>query len=127
MSSEDRRESLRGSATRAKSLSANKLKGKKRDGTPEKSTTPNLSQDALPEEDRAASRNVIINDEILALAIKEEDLTKLREPKPPTGKKTPVSSRIVVKKLKPQSEWDKPTPRMVTVLKPAPPDAPLKP
>ena len=54
-----------------------KLKrGGKREGTPEKSTTP--SQDALPEEGAGADKKpVLMNDEIRALQIKPENLEQV--------------------------------------------------
>ncbi|KAK2157198.1 hypothetical protein LSH36_196g08021 [Paralvinella palmiformis] len=114
---------------RIRSMVTHKLKKGRRDGTPEKPNTSNVSQDDLPEEGPAAEKkHVIINDEILALRIKPEDLEKLHEPKPPEEpKKSPVVHPVVVRKLKPASEWDKPKPKVVLVAKPAPPDAPLKP
>lgn len=110
--------------------SSDKLRKGKRDGTPEKPLTPNASQDALQEEGtpQPERKHVLVNDEILGLAIKPEDLERLHEPQPPSDRrKTPVKSNVIVRKLKPASEWDKPAPKMVTVARPAPPDAPLKP
>ncbi|XP_050397125.2 MYCBP-associated protein isoform X4 [Patella vulgata] len=102
-----------------------RLKNKKRDGTPEKSATP--SQDTT-DENRPPSPNVIWNEEIEKLQIKSEEILKLHEPKPPAErKKTPVSQKISVRKLKPASEWDKPKPFNITVARPASEDAPLKP
>ncbi|XP_023932821.1 MYCBP-associated protein-like isoform X2 [Lingula anatina] len=104
----------------------NKLKKRKDGGTPEKSQTPNpdeASEDSGP----AQTKNVITGADVLSLAIKEDDLLKLREPHPPETKKTPVTQPVVVRKRKPQSELDKPTPRVVTVARPAPPNAPIKP
>ena len=54
-------------------------------------------------------------------------IPKLREPRPPSERRpTPPKTSVVVKKMKPASEWDKPKPRLVTVARPAPPNAPLK-
>ena len=52
-----------------------KLKKGKRDGTPDKSGTP--SQDALADETQSSVRNVIWNEEIERLQIKEEELAKV--------------------------------------------------
>ena len=52
------------------------MKTKKRDGTPEKSATPNMSQDALQEEEQQ-NRNVLFNEEIEKLSIKPDDLAKV--------------------------------------------------
>ncbi|XP_074657573.1 MYCBP-associated protein-like isoform X3 [Tubulanus polymorphus] len=108
--------------------SSDKLKGKKRDGTPDKTTTtPNPSQDLL-EEHSLPMKNVIYNEEIASLQIKEEDLAKIREPRPPsTDRKCPAPQQYTVRKLKPVSEWDLPKPKTIHVLKQAPPDAPVKP
>ncbi|XP_023931273.1 uncharacterized protein LOC112041818, partial [Lingula anatina] len=114
------------SSKRPRSKSPNKLKKRKDGGTPEKSQTPNpdeASEDSGP----AQTKNVITGADVLSLAIKEDDLLKLREPHPPETKKTPVTQPVVVRKRKPQSELDKPTPRVVTVARPAPPNAPIKP
>ncbi|KAK3576672.1 hypothetical protein CHS0354_004957 [Potamilus streckersoni] len=103
-----------------------RLKNKKREGTPDKSGTP--SQDALPEDQQPPSRNVIWNEEIEQLQIKEEELQKFRQPQPPsTEHKTSAASSVMVRKIKPASELNKPKPKLVTVAKPAPPDAPIKP
>ncbi|XP_046580766.1 MYCBP-associated protein-like isoform X2 [Haliotis rubra] len=100
-------------------------KGKRRDGTPEKSATPSQEENS---ENRPPSHNVIWNEEIEKLQIKEDELQKIHEPRPPAErKKTPVSSTVTVRKLKPAAELEKPKPRFVTVAKPAPPDAPIKP
>ena len=54
-----------------------KIKKSKRDGgTPDKPGTPSASRDALLEEE-LGGRRVIINDEILAMHIKEENLVKV--------------------------------------------------
>ena len=50
-------------------------KGGKRDGTPEKPTTPNT--DNLDEDELAGKKQIIVNDEILAMQIKHEDLQKV--------------------------------------------------
>lgn len=103
-----------------------KLKNRKRDGTPDKSGTP--SQDAMPDESAASARNVIWNEEIEKLQIKDEELVKVREPRPPeTGRKTPTTERVSVRKMKPAEELSRPRPKVVTVAKPAPPDAEVKP
>ena len=52
-----------------------KLKRGKREGTPEKSGTP--SQDAMPDDSQASARNVIWNEEIEKLQIKEDELVKV--------------------------------------------------
>ena len=57
---------------------SDKLRKGKRDGTPDKPTTPITSQDALMEEGTPQpDAAVIINDEILGLQIKPEDLAKV--------------------------------------------------
>jgi hypothetical protein len=56
-------------------LFADKLKRGKRDGTPEKPTTP--TTDTQEDEEQSARRNIIVNDEILAMQIKPEDLQKV--------------------------------------------------
>ena len=53
-----------------------KLKNRKRDGTPDKSGTP--SQDAMPDESATSARNVIWNEEIERLQIKDEELQKVK-------------------------------------------------
>ena len=59
-------------------LLSDKLRKNKRDGTPEKPTTPNASQGELGEDGQEeAKKNIIINDEILALQIKPDDLEKV--------------------------------------------------
>lgn len=55
--------------------SLDKLKNKKRDGTPDKSGTP--SQDAMPDDNAVSARNVIWNEEIEKLQIKDEELVKV--------------------------------------------------
>ncbi|XP_041376567.1 MYCBP-associated protein-like isoform X3 [Gigantopelta aegis] len=103
-----------------------RLRKGKRDGTPEKSRTP--SQEAALDENRSPSRTYIWNEEIEKLQIKEDELKKLYDPKPPSeSRKTPVVASVVVRKMKPATEWDKPKPKIVTVAKPAPPNAPVKP
>ncbi|GFO47750.1 mycbp-associated protein-like isoform x4 [Plakobranchus ocellatus] len=92
---------------------------KKRDGTPEKSATP--SQE--PDENLAPSRNVIWNEEIEKLQIKADDLSK----PPSTEKKMGTTRPVVVQKSKKEADAGKPKSRMVSVAKPAPPDAPVKP
>ncbi|XP_045166517.2 MYCBP-associated protein-like isoform X4 [Mercenaria mercenaria] len=118
---------LRGSVHTIQALSMlNKLKNRKRDGTPDKSGTP--SQDAMPDEAAASARNVIWNEEIEKLQIKDEELTKVREPRPPeSDRKTPTTERLTVRKLKPAEELNRPRPKVVTVAKPAPLDADVKP
>ncbi|KAK3094720.1 hypothetical protein FSP39_005416 [Pinctada imbricata] len=101
-----------------------KLKGKKNaPGTPDKSGTP--SQDA-GDDNQSPTRNVIWNEEIEKLQIKEDDLKNLREVSPPGPHKSPKTDKVIVKKMKPLSEINKPKPKIVTVAKPAPPDAPVK-
>ncbi|XP_021346742.1 MYCBP-associated protein-like isoform X3 [Mizuhopecten yessoensis] len=105
------------------SQSGHKLKGKtKPGGTPEKSGTPSAEEEA-----QSPYRNVIWNEDIEKLQIKEEDLKQVHEQKqrsPGAGQKV---NKVTVRKLKPASEWNKPKPKVVTVARPAPPDAPLKP
>eukprot|EP00105_Crassostrea_gigas_P026752 XP_011447824.1 PREDICTED: MYCBP-associated protein-like isoform X3 [Crassostrea gigas] len=102
-----------------------KLKGRSKNqaGTPEKAGTP--SQDGA-DENQSPTRNVIWNEEIEKLQIKEDVLKTLHEAAPPTAPKTPKSTRLTVRKMKPASEWDKPKPKVVTVARPAPVDAPVK-
>lgn len=103
-----------------------KLKKGKRDGTPEKSGTP--SQDAMQDDSSASARNVIWNEEIEKLQIKDEELVKVREPRPPeTDRKSPTTERISVRKLKPAEVLSRPKPKTITIAKPAPPDAVVKP
>ncbi|XP_065944680.1 MYCBP-associated protein isoform X6 [Magallana gigas] len=117
---------LRGSVHTLQVLSRlNKLKGRSKNqaGTPEKAGTP--SQDGA-DENQSPTRNVIWNEEIEKLQIKEDVLKTLHEAAPPTAPKTPKSTRLTVRKMKPASEWDKPKPKVVTVARPAPVDAPVK-
>ena len=51
------------------------MKNRKRDGTPEKSGTP--SQDAMGDDLTTPSKNVIWNEEIEKLQIKQDDLQKV--------------------------------------------------
>lgn len=107
------------------SQTGHKIKrGKNQGGTPEKSATP--SQDAA-DENQSPTRNVLWNEEIEKLQIKEEDLKNIVHTSPPTEKqRSPKTAKVIVKKMKPQSELDKPKPKIVTVARPAPPDAPIK-
>ncbi|XP_078330046.1 MYCBP-associated protein-like isoform X1 [Crassostrea virginica] len=117
---------LRGSVHTLQVLSRlNKLKGRSKNqaGTPEKAGTP--SQEGA-DENQSPTRNVIWNEEIEKLQIKDEDLKMLHEAAPPTAPKTPKSTRMTVRKMKPASEWDRPKPKVVTVARPAPIDAPVK-
>ncbi len=61
------------------SIILDKLRKGKRDGTPEKPTTPSASQDALQEEGSSSpeKKQVIVNDEILAMQIKADELHKV--------------------------------------------------
>lgn len=104
-----------------------KLKNRnKRDGTPEKSGTP--SQEALQDEQETSRKNVIWGEDIEKLQIKDEELQKVREPRPPeSDRRSPVTERLTIRKLKPASEINKPKPKVVTVAKPANPDAEVKP
>ncbi|XP_078330048.1 MYCBP-associated protein-like isoform X3 [Crassostrea virginica] len=113
------------SANENRRRSANKLKGRSKNqaGTPEKAGTP--SQEGA-DENQSPTRNVIWNEEIEKLQIKDEDLKMLHEAAPPTAPKTPKSTRMTVRKMKPASEWDRPKPKVVTVARPAPIDAPVK-
>ena len=58
---------------------ADKFRKGKRDGTPDKPSTPNASQDAMQEEGVAAreKKHVIVDDDILAMQIKPQDLEKV--------------------------------------------------
>ncbi|XP_071824825.1 MYCBP-associated protein-like isoform X2 [Apostichopus japonicus] len=106
---------------KSKSTSRNK-----RDGTPEKPVSPTQSQ-LLEEEVVPPSKQVLDGDDIQALAIQQNDLTKLHAPKPPEKSAGPdKNKRVVVRKLKPQSELDKPPLKTVLIAKPAPPHAPIK-
>ncbi|XP_071165073.1 MYCBP-associated protein-like isoform X6 [Mytilus edulis] len=109
----------------AVSALVDKLKrGKNQGGTPEKSATP--SQDAT-DENQSPTRNVLWNEEIEKLQIKEEDLKNIVDTSPPKEKeRSPKTAKVIVKKMKPESELNKPKPKIVTVARPAPPDAPIK-
>ncbi|XP_056002049.1 MYCBP-associated protein-like isoform X3 [Ostrea edulis] len=113
------------SANESRRRSANKLKGrgKNQAGTPEKAGTP--SQEGA-DENQSPARNVIWNEEIEKLQIKEDDLKNVHEAPLPTAPKTPKATHLTVRKMKPASEWDKPKPRIITVAHPAPVDAPIK-
>lgn len=105
--------------------SSDRLKGKKRDGTPEKSATP--SQEAQ-DENRPPSRQIIWDEELEKLQIKAEELDKVRAPHPPGESPKPLTTtKVTVRKLKPAAELNKLKTISVTVAKPAPADAPLKP
>ena len=56
------------------SVFTDKMKAKRREGTPEKPATPNASQDALTEQTQSTA---IYNKDIENLAIKESDLMKV--------------------------------------------------
>ncbi|XP_063409770.1 MYCBP-associated protein-like isoform X3 [Mytilus trossulus] len=120
---------LRGSVHTLRMISrltkSNKIKrGKNQGGTPEKSATP--SQDAT-DENQSPTRNVLWNEEIEKLQIKEEDLKNIVDTSPPKEKeRSPKTAKVIVKKMKPESELNKPKPKIVTVARPAPPDAPIK-
>ncbi|XP_052073904.1 MYCBP-associated protein-like isoform X2 [Mytilus californianus] len=109
----------------AASVLVDKIKrGKNQGGTPEKSATP--SQDAT-DENQSPTRNVLWNEEIEKLQIKEEDLKNIVDTSPPKEKeRSPKTAKVIVKKMKPESELNKPKPKIVTVARPAPPDAPIK-
>ncbi|XP_059140041.1 MYCBP-associated protein-like isoform X2 [Physella acuta] len=82
---------------------ANRLK-KKRDGTPDKSTTPTQDSD-----DRLTpAKNVIWNEEIEKLQIKQDELIKLRPPHPPPEERKMVTRKVPVKKVKIVPEEAKP-------------------
>ncbi|KAL8622323.1 hypothetical protein ACOMHN_043327 [Nucella lapillus] len=100
-----------------------RLKGKRRDGTPDKSATP--SKEAQ-DENRPPSRRVLWDEEIEQLQIRQEHLDKLRVPTPPK-ENPPATSKLTVRKRKPASEMKKPKMKSVRVAKPATPDAALKP
>lgn len=105
---------------RERPRSSDKLKNKKNQGgTPEKSATPS-HEDEQP----TPTAKVIWDEELEKLQIKEDDLKNLHAPgeKP----KSPVVSKVTVRKIKPASEWNKPKPKTVTVARAAPPDAPIK-
>ncbi|XP_052779742.1 MYCBP-associated protein-like isoform X3 [Mya arenaria] len=120
LSHRDRRQSV------ASQYGKDKLKNRKRDGTPEKAGTP--SQDAMQDETQTSQRNVIWNEEIERLQIREDELAKVRQPAPPeTDRKSPSTEKIAVRKMKPPEILNKPKPHQVTVAKPAPPDADVKP
>lgn len=73
------------------------------------------------------SKQVLDGEDIQALAIQPQELAKLHSPKPPPKSAGPEKSkRVVVRKLKPQSELDKPPTKTVLVAKPAPPHATLR-
>ncbi|KAK2186936.1 hypothetical protein NP493_182g04011 [Ridgeia piscesae] len=115
---------------RAKTLTANKLRKASKRDTPEKPGTPNASQENLLDDGTAVEKkHIIINDEILALRIKTEDLKKLREPRPPSEERLSKKDEksVVVRKLRPYSEWHKPPTKTLVVARPAPPDARLRP
>ncbi|MEE6518428.1 hypothetical protein FKM82_029438 [Ascaphus truei] len=75
----------------------------------------------LYEETEPDPSSVLNGEEILALAIRPEDLEKLHAPRPPTEEhKVPVSSRILVRKYREHEEGRK---RCLLVARPAPPGA----
>nr|XP_006812124.1 PREDICTED: uncharacterized protein LOC102808588 [Saccoglossus kowalevskii] len=87
----------------------NKLKGaKKKDGTPEKATSPNLSQSQM-EDDLPPSKQIINGEDIQALAIDPDKLREVHIPKPPSAerRRTPTKP-VMVRKHKPKSEIEKP-------------------
>nr|KAG5685963.1 hypothetical protein BaRGS_021386 [Batillaria attramentaria] len=108
----------------AHSLHINRLKGRRRDGTPDKSATP--SQDPQ-DENRPPSRQIIWDEEVEKMQIKADDLDKVRAPQPPTEPAPLSTAHITVRKMKPASELNKPKLKSVMVAKPASPEAPLKP
>lgn len=109
--------------------SSDKLKAnKRRDGTPEKPVTPNLSQSQMEEEVIPPSKQKIDGEDIQALAISMDELAKIRAPRPPSAGKRALSAskRVTVRKMKPQWELDKPKMKHMLIAKPAPPDATIK-
>ncbi|XP_071490212.1 MYCBP-associated protein-like [Diadema antillarum] len=108
-------------------VGANKLRSKnRREGTPEKAVSPNNSQSLIEEEVIPPSKQVINGEDIQALAIDPQELAKMRAPKPPQSPKVrPSSVKVTVRKMKPQSELDKPKTKPILIAKPAPPNAPL--
>lgn len=107
--------------------SSDRINKKRPGGTPDKPTTPSASQDGA-DDDMLDRKKAIINDEILALQIKDDELAKFHPPRPPgERKKSPTTSTRVVRKMKPASEWDHPPVKTITVAKPAPPEAKVKP
>lgn len=105
-------------------IGLHRLKGRRRDGTPDKSATP--SQEAQ-DENRPPSRQIIWDEEIEKLQIKPEELDKVRPAKPPISSAPAATSSVTVRKMKPASELNKPKMKSIMVAKPASPDAPLKP
>ncbi|KAL8622315.1 hypothetical protein ACOMHN_043319 [Nucella lapillus] len=102
----------------------NRLKGKRRDGTPDKSATP--SQEAQ-DENQPPSRRVLWDEEIEQLQIRQEYLDKLHVPEPPSEEGPPSTARVIVRKMKPASELNKLKTKSVKVAKPASPEADLQP
>ncbi|WAR25478.1 MYBPP-like protein [Mya arenaria] len=106
LSHRDRRQSV------ASQYGKDKLKNRKRDGTPEKAGTP--SQDAMQDETQTSQRNVIWNEEIERLQIREDELAKVRQPAPPeTDRKSPSTEKIAVRKMKPPEILNKPKPHHI--------------
>ncbi|XP_041458125.1 MYCBP-associated protein-like isoform X2 [Lytechinus variegatus] len=104
----------------------NKLRKNRREGTPEKAISPNNSQSLIEEEVIPPSKQVINGEDIQALAIDPQEMAKLRAPKPPQSPKVrPSSKKVTVRKMKPQSELDKPKTKPILIAKPAPPNVPL--
>ncbi|XP_019630587.1 PREDICTED: MYCBP-associated protein-like [Branchiostoma belcheri] len=101
---------------------------KNRDGTPDKlNGSPNQSNTAMEDEEGPA-KNVINGEDIQALQIREEDLTKIRVPKPPPEtERTARSNRIMVKRLRGPDDPARIKFRQITIARPAPYDAPIKP
>ncbi|XP_072032494.1 MYCBP-associated protein-like isoform X2 [Amphiura filiformis] len=111
-------------------MSSYKIKSnKRRDGTPEKPVTPNQSQSQMEEEVVPPSKLKIDGEDVQALAINLEELSKVRAPKPPAGDRRIHSAKkrgVIVRKMKPQSELDKPKMKQILIAQPAPRDATLK-
>ncbi|CAD5111218.1 DgyrCDS550 [Dimorphilus gyrociliatus] len=104
--------------TMVTSALGNKLR--KKPGTPDKTTTPGTEANAEEE------KKVIVNEEILRLAIKHEDLVKLRKEEK-TPEPTQPLREISIRRERPEKEWKKPPSKRIAVAKEAPNDAPLRP
>ncbi|KAM9209804.1 MYCBP-associated protein [Dugong dugon] len=97
--------------------SAESLKEKKRAKLPEQPTPP------IQEETEPIS-NVLQGDDILALAIKKEDLKKQHIPRPGMKDKPAITQKVIIRKFKPKDSTRK---ICHLVAHPATPDAATKP
>ncbi|XP_049717069.1 MYCBP-associated protein isoform X1 [Elephas maximus indicus] len=97
--------------------SAESWKEKKRAKLPEQPTPP------IQEEPEPVS-NVLQGDDILALAIKKEDLRKQHLPRPEMEDKPAITQKVIIRKLKPKDSTRK---VCHLVAHPATPDAATKP